>query len=75
QDYISIKIADTGPGIPEENLDKIFEPFFTTDKKKGTGIGLALTKKIVESHGGSIKVESKLGSGAIFTIELPVLKQ
>ncbi|MCM8817629.1 MAG: GAF domain-containing sensor histidine kinase [Candidatus Omnitrophica bacterium] len=75
QDYVSIKIADTGPGIPEENLDKIFEPFFTTDKKKGTGIGLALTKKIVESHGGSIKVESKLGSGATFTIELPVLKQ
>ncbi len=75
QDVVSITISDTGPGIPEENLERIFEPFFTTDKKKGTGIGLALTKKIVESHGGKISVESKPGAGAGFTIELPVLRQ
>ncbi|MCX7705718.1 MAG: GAF domain-containing sensor histidine kinase [bacterium] len=75
EEVVSIKISDTGPGIPEENIEKIFDPFFTTDKKKGTGIGLALTKKIVESHGGNISVESKPGSGATFIIELPLLKE
>ncbi|MGC8805838.1 MAG: ATP-binding protein, partial [Candidatus Ratteibacteria bacterium] len=73
-DVAKVEISDTGIGIPEENLGKIFEPFFTTDKKKGTGIGLALTKKIVESHSGNIRVSSKIGSGTTFTIELPVLK-
>ncbi|MGB9643196.1 MAG: ATP-binding protein [Candidatus Ratteibacteria bacterium] len=73
-DVAKVEISDTGIGIPEENLGKIFEPFFTTDKKKGTGIGLALTKKIVESHSGNIRVNSKIGSGTTFTIELPVLK-
>ncbi|MCM8822820.1 MAG: GAF domain-containing sensor histidine kinase [Candidatus Omnitrophica bacterium] len=71
---VKIKISDTGIGIPQENLEKIFEPFFTTDKKKGTGIGLALTKRIVESHSGKINVESKPGSGTSFTIELPVAR-
>jgi len=47
-DVAKIEISDTGIGIPEENLEKIFEPFFTTDKKKGTGIGLALTKKLLK---------------------------
>lgn len=75
ENMVKIKISDTGPGIPEENLEKIFEPFFTTDKKKGTGIGLAITKKIIESHSGKIYVESKVGSGATFTIELPCLRQ
>lgn len=74
KDVVEIKICDTGPGIPEENLEKIFEPFFTTDKKKGTGIGLALTKKIIESHGGSICVESKTQVGSTFIIELTVLR-
>lgn len=74
-DLVFLKISDTGPGIPPENIEKIFEPFFTTDRKKGTGIGLALTKKIIESHNGTIYVESKPGSGATFIIQLPVLKQ
>jgi len=75
EEFLRIKISDTGPGIPPENLDRIFEPFFTTDKKKGTGIGLALTKKIIESHSGRISVDSKFGSGATFIIELPLIKQ
>ncbi|HOJ31752.1 MAG TPA: ATP-binding protein, partial [bacterium] len=47
---------------------------FTTDKKKGTGIGLALTKKIIESHNGNIRVNSKIGAGTTFVIKLPVIK-
>ncbi|HXK45100.1 MAG TPA: HAMP domain-containing sensor histidine kinase, partial [bacterium] len=73
-DMVRIEISDTGVGIPEENLEKIFEPFFTTDKKKGTGIGLALTKKIIESHNGNIQVNSKIGAGTTFVIKLPVIK-
>ncbi len=73
-EFVRIDISDTGCGIPAENLSRIFEPFFTTDKKKGTGIGLPLTKKIIESHGGSITVNSKPGSGTTFTIKLPVVE-
>jgi signal transduction histidine kinase len=72
-DSVRIKISDTGTGISEENISRIFEPFFTTDKKRGTGIGLALTKKIVESHAGKIMVESKVGKGSTFIIELPII--
>ncbi|MEM3608631.1 MAG: CHASE4 domain-containing protein [Candidatus Bathyarchaeia archaeon] len=66
-----INVQDTGEGIPEENLDKLFKPFFTT-KAKGQGLGLPVTKRIVEAHGGAIKVESKVGVGTKFTIELPL---
>lgn len=66
-------VADTGPGIPPELVPRIFEPFFTTKPLgEGTGLGLSLCQGIVESHGGSIRVESNVGSGAVFTIELPV---
>jgi len=68
---IKIEISDTGPGIPEENLEKIFEPFFTT-KPRGTGLGLAISSRLVESHKGKISVESKLGFGSTFTITLPI---
>ena len=70
---IEISISDTGCGIPPENLDKIFDPFFTTKEVgHGTGLGLAVTYGIVERHGGSIRVQSKVGKGSTFTIWLPL---
>jgi len=67
----SISFQDTGTGIPEENLDKLFSPFFTT-KAKGQGLGLAVCKRLVEAHGGTISVESKVGEGSTFTVNLPL---
>lgn len=67
---VVIKIRDRGIGIDEKGLRKIFEPFHTT-KPKGTGLGLAVTHKIVESHGGRIFVESAKGIGTEFTLEFP----
>ena len=62
-----------GEGIPEENLTRIFDPFFTTkDVGKGTGLGLATSYGIIESHGGKISVKSKIGEGTTFAIELPI---
>jgi len=70
---VVMEFSDTGEGIPEENLSRIFEPFFTTKEiGKGTGLGLATSYGIIESHGGKIGVRSRLGQGATFTIELPV---
>jgi signal transduction histidine kinase len=68
--YIIFRIADTGVGIPQGNLDKIFDLFFTT-KPKGTGLGLAICKKIVQDHGGNIAVASEEGKGAAVTVKLP----
>lgn len=68
---IEIKISDTGKGIARQNMSKIFNPFFTT-KDKGTGLGLALVRKIVNGHGGTIDVESCRGKGATFIVSLPV---
>jgi signal transduction histidine kinase len=68
-------IADTGRGIPAEHLDAIFAPFFTTKAERGTGLGLALAKKIVERHGGTIRVRSSTRnsrSGTAFRISLPI---
>lgn len=67
---VYIKMADTGSGIPPEVLPKIFDPFFST-KAKGTGLGLSVTYNIVKHHGGDIKVESKVGAGTTFIVELP----
>jgi two-component system NtrC family sensor kinase len=67
------EFSDTGEGIPDENLSRIFEPFFTTkDVGKGTGLGLATSYGIIESHGGRISVKSRVGEGATFMIELSV---
>lgn len=75
KDKICIEIADNGPGIEQDILFRIFEPFYTTKQEgKGTGLGLSMTYSIVEDHGGSIRVESKKGEGAVFIIELPVKK-
>lgn len=69
---ISLEVADTGKGIPKENLEKIFEPFFSTKPPgQGTGLGLFVTRGIVEKLGGSITVESRLGAGACFRVILP----
>jgi signal transduction histidine kinase len=67
-----ITVSDTGPGIVRENLDKIFEPFFSTKSPgQGTGLGLFVTRGIVEKLGGSVEVASKIGQGARFSIRLP----
>ena len=70
-DRICIKVMDTGVGIPEEDLERIFEPFFTR-KTKGTGLGLANVKRILEEHGGDVEIESRLGTGTTVLIWLPV---
>jgi signal transduction histidine kinase len=73
EDWIAIKVSDTGQGINEENLEKIFEPFFTTKPTgEGTGLGLSVSYNIVVEHGGYIAVESQEGHGSIFTVWLPV---
>jgi C4-dicarboxylate-specific signal transduction histidine kinase len=65
--------SDTGPGIPAENQARVLEPFFTTKSEgQGTGLGLALTRGIVDGHGGTIRVASRPGEGAAFHIELPI---
>ena len=69
-----VKVSDSGAGINKENLNKLFEPFFTT-KVKGIGLGLAITKEIIENHEGQISVQSKAGKGTIFTIRLPAAKR
>ena len=68
---ISIYVKDTGKGIAPENLEKIFVPFFTT-RAKGTGLGLPVSKKIVEMHGGTLEVESQVGKGTTFAIHIPI---
>lgn len=66
-----VAVADTGGGIPEEQLNRIFEPFYTT-KKKGTGLGLMIVQRIVREHGGRIDLESRVGRGTVFRIWLPL---
>lgn len=70
-DLLRLEVEDTGPGIPEDKRAEVFAPFFTT-KQKGTGLGLALVKKSVDAHRGSIRVESSASGGALFVLELPV---
>jgi signal transduction histidine kinase len=66
-----IQISDTGMGISAENMEQIFNPFFTT-KQNGTGLGLSVTRRIINEHKGSIRVESQTGKGTNFTIHLPL---
>ncbi len=69
--YAVVRVRDTGPGIPDEHLEKLFYPFFTT-KKQGSGVGLSMARKIVDSHRGLLDVESRPGEGATFIVHLPV---
>lgn len=70
-EFIIIEISDTGEGIPEERLPNIFDPFYTT-KEGGSGMGLAVTYRIIKEHGGEIEVASEAGKGATFKICLPI---
>ena len=72
--YVDVRVADTGHGIRPEQISKIFDPYFTTKQgKSGTGLGLYITKKVVEDHSGSIKVDSTPDVGTVITIRLPLL--
>ena len=67
---ISIKISDSGIGMSPESLERIFEPFYTT-KENGTGLGLLISQKIIQDHGGSLKLTSKTGKGTTAEVLLP----
>jgi signal transduction histidine kinase len=69
--HVEIKFSDTGTGIPDEVSYHIFEPFFSHGKSRGAGLGLAIAHRIIEEHGGTIKLESKAGQGATFIVRLP----
>jgi signal transduction histidine kinase len=71
QECVRIVIADNGPGIEKEHLSQIFEPFYTT-RFKGTGLGLPMVHRIIEEHGGNIVLDSRVGEGTTFIINLPV---
>lgn len=71
---ITVSISDDGPGIPPDQLKKVFDPFFTTKhKRKGTGLGLWICYSIIEKLGGTINLESKVGEGSTFTINIPIV--
>jgi signal transduction histidine kinase len=71
--FLTLIVSDTGEGVPEENMEKIFEPFFTTKRNgEGTGLGLAVCRKIIEQHGGKISVSSRPGEGTEFHVALPL---
>jgi PAS domain S-box-containing protein len=68
--WIRLLVADTGPGIPAEEVSKIFDPFFTT-KRTGTGLGLSVTYGIIQEHGGTVDVQSRPGAGTTFILSFP----
>ena len=70
-DHIHLRVTDTGPGIPPENLPNIFDPFFTTTSG-GTGLGLAVVLRIVKTYKGKIEVEKSDASGTTFAVRLPL---
>jgi signal transduction histidine kinase len=70
---VAVAISDTGSGIPESQLSKIFDPFFTTKPVgEGTGLGLSISYGIIEQHGGTIEVKSRVGVGTTFTVSIPI---
>ncbi|MGK5093925.1 ATP-binding protein [Deltaproteobacteria bacterium TL4] len=75
QDFVAVRVTDSGCGISPEGMTKIFEPFYTTKGQRGTGLGLAMVWGIVEKHKGHIDVESTVGEGTTFTLHFPLSKQ
>jgi signal transduction histidine kinase len=75
-DKVRLEVEDSGPGIPPESLGRIFDPYYRVpgNATPGTGIGLATVHRIVESHGGEIRVSSQLGAGTVFTVDLPAAR-
>ena len=72
--YAELTISDTGHGIPNDVIKRVFDPYFTTKEPgKGTGMGLSVVHGIVKSHGGIIKVDSRVGSGSVFTVYVPLI--
>ena len=72
EDQVELVMSDTGPGVPQELSERIFDPFFSFGKRQGVGLGLAIVKRIVEEHGGTIRLKSAKGWGATFVITLPL---
>jgi signal transduction histidine kinase len=73
---IQVAVSDQGIGIPQDQLDRIFERFYQIDSSlkrqfEGTGLGLTIAKRIVEAHGGGIRVKSRLGKGSVFCFDIP----
>jgi signal transduction histidine kinase len=71
---LTVTVTDNGQGIPPEALPHIFRPFFTTKQKRGTGLGLSVCERIIRAHGGTIGVESSLGSGTTFSLRFPLME-
>jgi signal transduction histidine kinase len=76
--WVEASVGDTGPGIPAEDVSRIFERFYQVDKsrarRKGVGLGLTISKEIVEAHGGSLRAESVVGLGSRFIVRLPLVR-
>jgi signal transduction histidine kinase len=73
KDLFVLTISDKGEGVPQENLPKIFEPFFST-KEAGLGLGLPLTRRVIEEHGGRVDFKSEPGKGSEMTFTIPLKK-
>jgi len=73
--HVEFRLADSGPGIPPQVKENIFEPFVTHGKKRGTGLGMSIAKKIITDHGGDIWVESEEGKGTIFYFTVPIVQE
>ncbi len=73
-DYVTVTVSDTGSGISREEMQKIYEPFYTKKVmgRSGTGLGMAITRRLVETHGGRMWLESNIGQGAAFFVVLPI---
>ena len=71
-EWVRIEVTDNGPGISPEKQEEIFRPFVSTKGSRGTGLGLAVSRKIMREHGGDIVLRSEVGQGSMFTLRLPL---